>query len=188
MRRPRIGRMLASGGPARALAAGADTVPAPLPRDPVTIHYFADHQNVVFVPALLALLAATLLVCLPIVFVQALTRSGRRTPVTAIAWVLAAVALVLAGWQASVGVGALADERGQLRAGVEARYGVTLTASEANELLDGGKPRRTLPEQAEAAGLLKPQDDHPLSLVPIGGSDDRYSLAIGGRPIPIARG
>ncbi|WP_375388330.1 hypothetical protein [uncultured Amnibacterium sp.] len=154
----------------------------------MTIHHFAENQNVVFVPALFALLAATVLVCLPILLGQTLQRSGRRVPVTVAAWALAAVALGVSGWQTSIGVGMLAHERAEVRTGLAARYGIDLTAAEVDELVNGGKPKRTLPQQAAAAGLLKPDQPHALQLVPVDEGGDVYRLAIGGRTIPVAVG
>jgi hypothetical protein len=132
----------------------------------VTIPYFAGNQNLVFVPALLALLVATLLICLPIVFAPSLRRSKRRTPL-----------LVVAGLVA-------ADERGKLQADLRSQYGVSVTSADANELLNGGKPEKFLPEQAEAAKLQHPEKKNTLKLKPTEPGADTYDLFIGGQPWP----
>jgi hypothetical protein len=149
----------------------------------VTIHHFAGDQNLVFVPALLALLVATVLVCLPVVLVTVIRRSRRRVLITAAATVLAVLALGVAGWQAALGFGALNDERAQVRAQVADRYGIDLTAAEVSELVDGGRPKRSLPEQAAAVGLTPADKAYPLRLVPEEPGADAYGLRFGGKPL-----
>jgi hypothetical protein len=150
----------------------------------VQIPYFAENQNLVFVPALLALLAATVLICLPIVFVQGLRRAKRLTPVAVVAGALALVALVGTAWLAGIGFRTLGDERADVRAQIEQSYDLRLTAGEVGELVDGGKPERTLPTQAAAAGLPKPQKPQALQLVPSAPGADTYDLTIGGKRWP----
>lgn len=148
------------------------------------IDHFAAGQNLVFVPALVALLAATVLICLPIVFAQRLRRSGRRAPLVALATVLAVVALVGAAWLAGVGFRTLGDERAAVRAQLAAQYGLRLDAGQVGELIDGGRPPLTRPVQAAAAGLEHPAKAHPLRLVPTEPDADTYELTFGGRPWP----
>ena len=149
----------------------------------MTIHHFAGDQNLVFVPALLALLVATVLVCLPIVLVTVIRRSGRRVPIVAAAAVLAVLALGVAGWQAALGFGALNAERAQVRADLSDRYGIDLTPGEVGELVDGGRPKRALPEQAAAVGLTPADNAYPLRLVPTKAGTDVYELRLGGKPL-----
>lgn len=150
----------------------------------VTIPYFAGNQNLVFVPALLALLVATVLICLPIVFAPSLRRSKRRAPLLVAAGVLAAVAVVGAAVLAGAGVRTLADERTKLQRDLRAAYGLSVTGGEANELINGGKPLRHLPEQAAAAGLEHPEKQQTLKLKATKQDPDRYDLLIGGQPWP----
>lgn len=150
----------------------------------VTIQYFAGNQNLVFVPALLALLVATVLICLPIVFAPSLRRSKRRTPLLVLAGIVAAVAVVAAAVLAGTGFRTLGNERTRLQADLAARFGVTVTSTEANELIDGGKPQKTLPQQATAAGLKDPQKPTTLHLVAAEPGADTYELLIGGEPWP----
>ena len=150
----------------------------------VTIPYFAGNQNLVFVPALLALLVATLLICLPIVFAPSLRRSKRRTPLLVVAGLVAAVAVVGAGVLAGSGFRTLADERTTLQADLRSAYGVAVSSADANELLNGGKPEKYLPKQAAAAGLKDPQKNKTLKLKPTGPGADTYDLLIGGQPWP----
>jgi hypothetical protein len=150
----------------------------------VTIPYFAGNQNLVFVPALLALLVATLLICLPIVFAPSLRRSKRRTPLLVVAGLVAAVARVGGAVLAGSGFRTLADERGKLQADLRSQYGVSVTSADANELLNGGKPEKFLPEQAEAAKLQHPEKKNTLKLKPTEPGADTYDLFIGGQPWP----
>lgn len=150
----------------------------------MTILHFAANQNLVFVPALLALLAATVLICLPIIFVQGLRRSRRIMPVTAVCLVLAAGALAVTGWQGAIGFRTLGDERARVATELQQRYGLGLTTAEVGELVDGGKPLRALPTQAAAAGLSKPEKQKSLRLVPTSTGADTYVLTIGGKAWP----
>lgn len=150
----------------------------------VTIPYFAGNQNLVFVPALLALLVATVLICLPIVFAPSLRRSKRRTPLLVVAGLLAAAALVGGAVLAGTGFRTLADERTKLQTDLRAAYGLSVSSSDANELINGGKPLRFLPEQAAAAKLKDPQKKKTLKLKPTEPGADTYDLLIGGQPWP----
>lgn len=148
------------------------------------IPYFASEQDLVFVPALAALLAAAVLVCLPIVFAPALRRGRRLVPVGTVLGVLGVLALAVAVWQVAVGVGTLSDQRATVQRAIQQRYGADLSSAEVGQLIDGGKPRKAFPEQAEAAGLAKPTALHPLELVPTTTGADTYRLTIGGKPWP----
>lgn len=150
----------------------------------MTIHHFASNQNVVFVPALVALLVAAVLICLPIVFVQALRRSRRLVPVGIVAGVLAVAALVLTAWQAGAGFRTLGDERARVRAEIAERYDLRLTSGEVGEMIDGGRPQRRLPDVAVAAGLQDPEAEHTLHLVARPKGSDVYELEFGNRPWP----
>jgi hypothetical protein len=150
----------------------------------VTIPYFAGNQNLVFVPALLALLAATVLICLPIVFAPSLRRSKRRAPLLVTAGVLAAVAVVGAAVLTASGVGTLADERVRLRSDLRAAYDLSVTSADANELINGGKPLEHLPEQAAAAKLKNPEKPKTLRLKVSEKDPNAYDLFIGGQPWP----
>ena len=148
------------------------------------IQYFAADQNLVFVPALLALLAATVLICLPIVFAPAVRRSKRRAPLLALVVVLAVVALVGTVVLALPGFRTLGAERSAVRSGIERDYGLQITDGEANELVNGGRPARTLPEVATQLRLPKPTKPHALRLVPEKTGSDVYALTFGGEPYP----
>jgi hypothetical protein len=152
----------------------------------VTIPYFGPDQNLVFVPALLALLAATVGICLPIIFAPALRRSSRRTPLIALAAVFAAVGLVGTAWLAGTGFRTLGDQRARVQASIQRIYGVRLNDGQVGDLVDGGKPTVPLPTQAAAAGLAKPDDPQALQLVPTGTGAETYALTIGGKPWPAA--
>jgi hypothetical protein len=150
----------------------------------VTIPYFAGNQNVVFVPALCAVLAATVLVCLPIVFAQRLRRSPFRISVLAAGSALAAVALIGAAWLAGAAFRTLGEERARVQAELQQTYSVRLDRGEVGELVDGGKPERTLPAVARAAGLPNPDKPHTLKLVPTSEGADTYVLTLGGKTWP----
>ena len=148
------------------------------------IQYFGPDQNLVFVPALLALLAATVLICLPVVFAPSLRRSKRRAPLTALAAVLAVVALVGTVVLALPGFRTLGEERTAVRAGIEQDYGLRLSDGDVNELLNGGRPPLTRPDVATALRLPKPTEPNALHLVPERAGSDDYVLTFGGKPWP----
>jgi hypothetical protein len=150
----------------------------------LTIPYFSTHQNVVFIPALLALLVATVVICLPIIFAPTLRRSSRRVPLLALVAVFAVVGLAGTVVLAASGFRTLGDERARVQASIQRIYGVQLNGGEVGELMDGGKPERRLPEVAARAGLLKPDDKKTLKLVPTAVGADTYVLTIGGKPWP----
>lgn len=110
----------------------------PLPdRRPVTPIHLAADQNDVFVPALAALLAATVLTALPVIFAPGLRRARTVRPVTIAAGTLAVVALVIAAWQAGVGVRTLQDERARLSAELATEHGYRLDDRQVGSLVDG---------------------------------------------------
>ncbi len=147
------------------------------------IPYFAANQNVVFIPALLVLLVATVLFCLPIIFGPGLRKSKRRTPLLVVDGVLVLVLLVGAALLAVTGFRTLGDERADVQAQIQQRYDVDLNAGQVGELVDGGRPAVPLPTQAEAAGL-DAKKDQALRLVPKATDADTYVLTIGGKPWP----
>ncbi|TDS75942.1 hypothetical protein [Amnibacterium kyonggiense] len=150
----------------------------------MTIPYFGPHQNVVFVPALLALLAATIVICLPIVFAPNLRRSPRRTPVIALVVVFAVVALVGTGWLAGIGFRTLGNERAAVRSWIAKTYDIRLDPGQVGELIDGGKPLQALPEVAARLGLDKPDDEKTLELKPTEADGDVYELWFAKKPLP----
>jgi hypothetical protein len=150
----------------------------------VTIPYFAGNQDLVFVPALLVLLVATVLICLPIVFAPSLRRAKRRRPLLVLAGVLAAASVVGAAVLAGAAFRTLGDERTQLQADLRAQYGVQVTSGDANELINGGKPLKSLPQQAAAARLPNPTKPKTLKLKATQPGADTYDLLIGGQPWP----
>lgn len=150
----------------------------------MTIPYFGPNQNVVFIPALFALLAATVVICVPIIFAPTLRRSGRRTPLIALAVVFAVVGLVGTAWLAGTGFRTLGDERARVQAEIQRIYGVQLDGDQVGELVDGGKPLVHLPEVAAAAGLENPEKKKTLKLVPTAVGADTYVLEIAAKPWP----
>jgi hypothetical protein len=150
----------------------------------VTIPYFAANQNLVFVPALLALLVATVVICLPIVFAPRLRRSPRRAPALALVVVVAVVALVGTALLAGRGFSTLANERAAVQTWIAKTYDVQLTSSEVGELVDGGKPERAIPAVAEALKLKKPNALKTLKLSPKPAGSDTYTLLFADQPWP----
>ena len=150
----------------------------------MTIPYFSANQNVVFIPALLALLAATVVICLPIVFAPRLRRSPRRAPVVALVVVVAVVALVGAALLAGRGFRTLGDERAAVQGWIAKTYGVQLNIGQVGELVDGGKPEKSVPDVAEALKLKKPNDPKTLKLVPTEVGGHTYVLELAGKPWP----
>jgi hypothetical protein len=151
----------------------------------VQIPHFAANQNIVFLPALLPLLAATVLICLPIILGPSLRRSKRRTPLLVLDGVLVVVLLVGTAVLGGIGFRTLGDERASVQAEIQQRYGLQLDGGQVGELVDGGKPLVTLPEVAAAVRLKTPQKPHSLKLVPAK-DVDTYDLTIGGKPFPKA--
>lgn len=169
--------MLASGGP------GGDA-PTPSKAISVTIPYFAANQNLVFVPALLALLVATVVICLPIVFAPRLRRSPRRAPTLALVVVVAVVALIGTALLAGRGFSTLGNERAAVQGWIAKTYGVQLDSGQVGELVDGGKPTKAIPEVAEALKLPKPEAVKALELKPTVKGGDTYELRFAGKPWP----
>ena len=102
------------------------------------IAYFAEHQNDVFVPALAALLVATAVVVLPVVFAPALRRLRRRRALFVLAGVLAVVAVVVALLQTVAGFQRLDEQRSAVQRAVADQYGIRLTTAQVSTLLEGG--------------------------------------------------
>ena len=157
----------------------------------MTIPHFADQQNLVFVPALLAVLVATVLICLPVVFAPALRRGrrARRRALVVVAGAVAAAALVVAGWQAGIGVRTLQQERTAVAAQLQSQYGLDLPLGDVNELLNGGAPQRVLPDLASQLGLRpnkKGVQEHALRLKADETDSGEYSLIYGGQTVPQA--
>ena len=152
----------------------------------MTIPHFADQQNLVFVPALIALLIATVAICLPVVFAPALHRGrrGRRRGPIVLAGIVGAAALVVAGWQGGVGIASLQNERSQVQADIRARYGLDLPSGDVSELISGGAPQRVLPEQAAAVGLRSTGKRYPLQLKATAADADTYVLTFDGKTLP----
>lgn len=148
------------------------------------IPYFAANQNVVFIPALLVLLVATVLFCLPIIFGPRLRKSKRRMPLLVVDGVLVVALLVGTALLAATGFRTLGDERSRVGAELQQRYGVELNAGQVGELVDGGRPAVPLPEVAAAAELTNPQKPKTLQLIPTATDADTYVLTIGGKPWP----
>lgn len=151
----------------------------------MTIEYFADQQNLVFVPALGALLIATVLICLPIVFAPTLRRASRARlrGVAVVAAVLAAGSLVAAAWQGGVGVRTLQTERASVAQQLQDRYRLGLTSGEVGELIDGGAPDKAYPDLVSALDLrANKSGKHPLRLKADG--TDGYDLTYGGEVVP----
>lgn len=107
----------------------------------MTIHHFAVEQNDVFVPALLAALVATIAIALPVVLAPTLRRGRRGRPTVVLAAAVAAVALVVAGWQAGVGVRTLQQERVRVAVELRDRYGLDLRPAQVAALVDGAAVR-----------------------------------------------
>lgn len=150
----------------------------------MTITYFGSDQNLVFVPALVALLVATVVICLPIVFAPTLRRSSRRVPTIALVVVVAVVALVGTGIFAGMGFRTLGTERADVQRQIQQTYGVDLDLGQVGELLDGGKPTKAIPAVAEALKLKKPNDVKTLELKPTVAGRDTYELYFAKKPFP----
>ena len=150
----------------------------------MTIPYFAANQNLVFVPALLALLVATVVICLPIAFAPSLRRSPRRAPTLALVVVVALVALVGTALLAGRGFSTLGNERAAVQSWIAKTYDVQLTSAEVGELVDGGKPTKSIPAVAEALKLKKPDDEKTLALKPTVAGGDTYTLYFADKPWP----
>ncbi|MGT2424901.1 hypothetical protein [Amnibacterium kyonggiense] len=150
----------------------------------MTIPYFGPNQNLVFVPALFALLAATIAICLPIVFAPRLRRSPRRPAILALVVVVAVVALVGTAMLAARGFRTLGDERAAVRTWIATTYDVKLDPGQVGELIDGGKPERSIPSVAEALGLKNPDRKKTLELKPTVVGGDTYELYFAEKPWP----
>jgi hypothetical protein len=142
----------------------------------VQIAYFAERQTDVFVPALAALLVATVAVVLPVVFAPLLKKVRGRRALVAIAGVLAAAALVTTVVEGVAGFQALGAERASVQRGIADRYGLRLTQGQVASLLEGGRV------QVVSAG---PGTDTAVRTRTVElhatGADDDYALVEGRR-------
>ncbi len=136
----------------------------------VTIRYFGEHQNDVFLPALGAVAVAALLVALPVVRAPGLLRARRTRVVGAVCGLAAAAALVLAGQQTAVGFRTLQQERALVVSTLRADYGVAVDAAQAGTLVNGG---------GLSGGAF---GEHTLKLASRGGAD--YVPVLGGKALP----
>lgn len=102
------------------------------------IPYFAEHQNDVFVPALIAALVATVLLTTPVVLAPLLGRIRARRALTATVIVLGAVALVVAVVEAGSGFRVLDTQHANVRRAIADRYGLQLRDDEVSRLIEGG--------------------------------------------------
>lgn len=135
------------------------------------IPYFAEHQNDVFIPALVATLVATVLLTIPVLAAPLLRRARRRRRLTPAAIVLGVVALVVAGVQVAAGFGALEAQHAHVRRALASRYGLQLGDDQVSTLLEGGTVRVT------ADGATR-----TVKLVPAG--DDYVPADVKGAPLP----
>jgi hypothetical protein len=147
----------------------------------VTILHFATDQNLVFVPALLALLVAVVLICAPVLFAPRLRTLSRTVPVFTVAWVLAAALLGLAVWQATVGFGAIGAQRVAVREDLRADYAIDVSSEQATALVNGDEVRIALPDRGAELDLREPDARHALSLVPEEGTPDSYAPRFAGQ-------
>ncbi|MDH2445300.1 hypothetical protein QDR37_15215 [Amnibacterium sp. CER49] len=140
------------------------------------IAYFAERQTDVFVPALAALLVATVAVVLPVVFAPLLARMRSRRALLAIAGAVAAVALVLTVVEGAAGFAALGEQRDSVQRDIAGRYGLTLTPGQVASLLDGGKVKVvSAGPGTDTAVRTRTVELHAT------GTDDDYALVEGKR-------
>jgi ferric-dicitrate binding protein FerR (iron transport regulator) len=138
------------------------------------IPYFAEHQNDVFVPALVAALVATVLLTTPVVLAPILARIRSRRALTGVAIVLGLVALVVAVFEAGAGFRTLDTQHADLQRAIADRYGLQLRDDQVSTLIEGG----TL--QLSAQGV-----PGKVKLTPAGG-DDYVLSATDGTRLPAA--
>lgn len=151
----------------------------------MTIPYFAEQQDLVFVPALIAVLVAVLVVCLPVVFAPRIARwrRGARGALIAAAAVVAVVALGTAGWRAGVGVRVLHEQRAQVRTEIGHRWGIDVSSGEAGTLVDGDPAKLRLPQLAQQLQLRSTKSGaHDLEIVEE--DSGSYGLTYGGVTVP----
>jgi hypothetical protein len=123
------------------------------------IPYFAEHQNDVFIPALVAALVATVLLTIPVLAAPLLRRARRRRAFSAVAMVLGALALVVAGLQTWAGFRALDAQHDGLRSALASRYGLQLGNDQVSTLLEGGSVRVTADGATRTVKLVPSGDD-----------------------------
>jgi hypothetical protein len=142
----------------------------------VQIAYFAERQTDVFVPALAALLVATVAVVLPVVFAPLLKKMRGRRALVAIAAVVAAAALVLTVVEGAAGFRALGEQRASVQRGIADRYGLRLTQGQVASLLEGGKVKVvSAGPGTDTAVRTRTVELHAT------GADDDYALVEGRR-------
>lgn len=140
------------------------------------IAYFAERQTDVFVPALAALLVATVAVVLPVVFAPLLRKMRGRRALVAVAVVVAAAALVLTVVEGVAGFQALGDQRASVQRDIADRYGLRLTPPQVASLLEGGRVKVvSAGPGTDTAVRTRTVELHPT------GTDDDYALVEGRR-------
>lgn len=135
----------------------------------MSIPYFAEHQNDVFIPALAVTLLATAFLVFPVIAAPLLKRARRVVQVVAI--LLGCVALAAAAALAGAGFRTLDEQRADVQRTIAAHYGLHLSDAQVSSLLEGGKVKL---DDADGPRTLK--------LVPAGPGDYALSEAQPGQP------
>ena len=105
----------------------------------MTIPNFSGQQNEFYVPVLLWLLVATVCAMLPIIVWPALARAKRRNLVVVLSAAGLVVGLVGAGLSFGPAQHALEQQRIDVKAQIETRYGFDLSAAHVAKLIDGNE-------------------------------------------------
>ena len=134
------------------------------------IPYFAEHQNDVFLPALVTALVATVLLTAPVIAAPLLARMRARRALLTAALVLGAAAVVLAAVQVGAGLQTRDAQRLRVQHELADRYGLQLRGDEVSALLEGATVRVT-----EQGAPTK------VKLTPVGGDDYALTAADGTR-------
>jgi energy-coupling factor transporter transmembrane protein EcfT len=128
------------------------------------IPYFAEHQNDVFIPALVAVLVATVLLVLPAIAGTLLARIRGRAVIRALTIALGAVALVIAVQQTVVGFRELDEQHDSVQRAIGSRYGLQLSGEQVSSLLEGGTVKVAAAGPVSAVRLTRRDDgDYTLT-------------------------
>ena len=103
----------------------------------LTIPLFSGHQDDVFIPSIVLVLVAALLIALPVVFAPLVRRMRAGRALVALLVAGAALAVIAAVVVAVPGFGTIAQQRATVQARIQSTYGLTLAPGDVARLVNG---------------------------------------------------
>ena len=115
----------------------ADSMRARETEPTLTIPLFSGHQDDVFIPSIVLVLVAALLIALPVVFAPLVRRMRAGRALVALLVAGAALAVIAAVVVAVPGFGTIAQQRATVQARIQSTYGLTLAPGDVARLVNG---------------------------------------------------